>query len=128
MDVQTTEAEAELRPQSLNRNQQRARALPPGERAVFGRAVMPEKGTVARPDGTIRLTWPEVATILAVFGFTAFLVCRGMPVHLASLQSVGTTAAVLTLVALPRRIAEAVKLLRGISQSVTPADTAEVPR
>ena len=67
-------------------------------------------------DGSPRLTWPEVAVLVAVIAFDIFLIWRGMPPQTATFTSIGTAAAVLGLLVVPRRITEVMKLLRAISR------------
>jgi hypothetical protein len=71
-------------------------------------------------DGSRRVTWPEVAVLVVVLGFDITLMSRGLSVREATITTITTTAAVLSLLLLPRRVTEAVKLLRAISRSVNP--------
>ncbi len=71
-------------------------------------------------DGSRRVTWPDVAVLVVVIGFDIFLMSRGLSIEDATITAITTAAAVLSLLLLPRRLAEAVKLLRAIARSVTP--------
>jgi hypothetical protein len=71
-------------------------------------------------DGSRRVTWPEVAVLIAALGFDIFLMSRGLSVRDATITTVTTTASVLSLLLLPRRVTEALRLLRAISRSVNP--------
>ena len=57
-------------------------------------------------DGSPRLTWPEVAVLAVVIAFDIFLIWRGVPPQTATITSIGTAAAVLGLLVVPRRITE----------------------
>jgi hypothetical protein len=67
-------------------------------------------------DGSPRLTWPEVAVLGMVIAFDIFLIWRGVAPQAATITSIGTAAAVLTLLVVPRRLTEVMKLLRAISR------------
>lgn len=67
-------------------------------------------------DGSQRLTWPEVAVLVVVIAFAIFLIWRGLTPQTATITAIGTAAAVLSLLVLPRRVAEVMKLLRTISR------------
>jgi len=71
-------------------------------------------------DGSRRVTWPEVGVLVVALGFDIFLMSRGLSVRDATITTIATTAALLSLLLLPRRVIEAVKLLRAISRSVNP--------
>ena len=71
-------------------------------------------------DASRRVTWPDVAVLVAVIGFDIFLISRGLSIRSATITAVATAASVLSLLLLPRRFAEAVKLIRAISRAVTP--------
>jgi len=71
-------------------------------------------------DGSRRVTWPDVAVLVVVIGFDIFLMSRGLSIEYATITAITTAAAVLSLLLLPRRLAETVKLLRAIARSVTP--------
>jgi hypothetical protein len=73
-------------------------------------------------DGSRRVTWPEVAVLVVALGFDIFLMWRGLSVREATITTISTTAGVLAVLLLPRRVAEVVKLLRAISRSVTTSD------
>lgn len=64
-----------------------------------------------------RVTWPDVAVLVVVIGFDVFLMSRGLSVQDATVTAVSTAAAVLTMLLLPQRLAEGVRLLRAISRS-----------
>jgi hypothetical protein len=68
-------------------------------------------------DSSRRVTWPDVAVLVVVIGFDVFLMSRGLSVQDATITAVSTVAAVLTMLLLPQRFAEAVRLLRAISRS-----------
>jgi len=67
-------------------------------------------------DGSQRLTWPEVAVLIVVIAFAIFLIWRGLTPQTATITAIGTAAAVLGLLVMPRRVTEVVKLLRMISR------------
>lgn len=73
-------------------------------------------------DGSQRLTWPEVAVLVVVIGFDIFLICRGLTAQTATITAITAAAAVLSLLLLPRRVTEVVKLLRAISRLVNHSD------
>jgi hypothetical protein len=74
-------------------------------------------------EGSRRVTWPEVAVLVVAFGFDIFLMSRGLSVRDATITTITTTVGVLAVLLLPRRVAEAVKLLRAISRSVGGSDS-----
>jgi hypothetical protein len=67
-------------------------------------------------EGSQRLTWPEVAVVVVVVAFDIFLMWRGLTAEAATITAISTVTAVLSLLLLPRRITEVVKLLRTISR------------
>lgn len=73
-------------------------------------------------DGFQRLTWPDVAVLVVVICFAIFLMWRGLSAQTATITAVSTAAAVFALLLLPRRVTEAVKLLRAISRTVNHSD------
>ena len=71
-------------------------------------------------DGSRRVTWPDVAVLIVVIGFAVFLMLRGLTVWDATITAIATAGGVLSMLLLPRRITEGLKLLRAISRSITP--------
>jgi hypothetical protein len=78
-------------------------------------------------DGSRRVTWPEVAVLVAALAFDIYLMSRGLSVREATVTTISTVAGVLTVLLLPRRVAEAVKLIRAISRSVGASGSGSVP-
>ncbi|HEX6526508.1 MAG TPA: hypothetical protein VF070_41810 [Streptosporangiaceae bacterium] len=74
-------------------------------------------------DGSRHLTWPDVAVLIVVIGvvigFVIYLMSRGLTPRDAMITAITTTAAVLGLLLLPRRVTEALRLLRAIARSVS---------
>jgi hypothetical protein len=69
-------------------------------------------------DSSQRLTWPEVAVLVVVVAFDIFLIRLGLTAQAAAITAISTTAAVLGLLVLPRRVTEVVKLLHTISRTI----------
>jgi hypothetical protein len=69
------------------------------------------------PEGsasTVRLTWPDVAVILAAVGFTIFLNLRATPIGAAVAIAGGTMVMFVGLVAIPRSVGEIARCLRAL--------------
>lgn len=66
-----------------------------------------------------RFTWQDVVVIVVTVGFIIFLMYRGMAVHTAAITAVSVIGATIFVVLLPRRINDAVKLLREIKSHLS---------